>query len=158
VPGAPPALPPQPVLAIRPGQERWPVKTGTDPDVVLVEPRIVPTTVEEMVSIPRPDDMPVPTDDYPAFQQHRSAPVETTIWTLDAHIIALKQENDGDYHLVLQGASGETMIGEIPTPRPPFVQPRSPWLDNIKLARAAVDDKLVRHLAPAAFALFGGKL
>jgi hypothetical protein len=155
---APQALPLQPELVTKPGVERWPVKTGTDPDVTRVEPRIVPTTVEEMVSIPRPDDMPLPTQNYPAYQQHRSSPVETTIWRIDADIIALKQETDGDYHLVLQGASGETMIGEIPTPRPPFVQPQSPWLANIKVARKAVDDKLVNHLSPAAFAPFGGKL
>jgi hypothetical protein len=157
VPVAPPAVP-GPELVTKPGSERWPVKTGTDPDVNLVAQRIVPTTVEEMISIPRPADMSVPTQDYAAYQEHRASPVETTIWQLEAYITALKQETDGDYHLVLQGASGETMIGEIPTPRPPFVQPQSPWLANIKAARAAVDDKLVKHLAAADFVPFGGKL
>jgi hypothetical protein len=147
-----------PELATKPGVERWPVKTGTDPDVIQVAPQIVPTTVEEMVSIPRPADMPSPTGDYPAYQNHRAAPVETTIWRIDATIIALKLETDGDYHLVLQGASGETMIGEIPTPRPPFVQAGSPWLANIKVARKAVDDKLVSRLSPASFVPMGDKL
>jgi hypothetical protein len=148
----------QPELTTKPGVERWPVKTGTDPDVRLVVQRIVPTTVEEMITILRPDDMQSPTGDFPAYQQHRAAPVETTIWQIEADIIALKQEADGDYHLVLQGASGETMIGEIPTPRPPFVQTQSPWLANIKAARKAVDDKLVSKLSPADFAPLGGKL
>jgi hypothetical protein len=149
---------PAPELLTKPGIERWPVKTGIDPDVDQVAQQIVPTTVEEMISIPRPIDMQPPTADFLDFQQHRSSPVETTIWQIDADIIALKQETDGDYHLVFQGASGETMIGEIPTPRPPFVQSQSPWLSNIKSARKAVDDKLVSHLAPADFAPFGGKL
>jgi hypothetical protein len=147
-----------PELVTRPGVERWPVKTGTDPDVNQVAQHIVPTTVEEMITIPRPIDMQPPAADFPAYQQHRSSPVETTIWRIDGDIIALKQEADGDYHLVLQGASGETMIGEIPTPRPPFVQPQSPWLANIKAARTAVDDKLVKNLSPADFAPFAGKL
>ena len=90
--------------------------------------------------------------------QPRAAPVETTIWRVEVMIIALKQETDGDYHLVLQGASGETMIGEIPTPRPPFVATSSPWLANIKAARAAVDEKLLKHLSPAAFVAVQGKL
>ncbi len=153
-----PAAPPGAELATKPGFERWPVKTGTDADVGQVAPRIVPTTVEEMIGMQRPADMLPVTAEFPLYQQHRSAPVETTIWQIEAEIIALKQETDGDYHLVLQGASGETMIGEIPTPRPPFVLAQSPWLPNIQTARQAVDDKLVRQLSPADFVPFGDKL
>ncbi len=148
----------QPELATKPGVERWPVKTGTDPDVGDVVAQIVPTTVEELISIPRPDDMQPVTGDFPEYQQHRAAPVETTIWMIEAEITALKLETDGDYHLVLQGASGETMIGEIPTPRPPFVQAGSPWLVNIQAARAAVDNKLLSHVPTADFVPMGGKL
>jgi hypothetical protein len=50
------------------------------------------------------------------------------------------------------------MIGEIPTPRAPFVQAGSPWLANMKAARKAVDDKLVSPLSPASFAPMGNKL
>jgi hypothetical protein len=150
-PGAARAAALQPERVTRPGVERWPVKTGTDPDVDSVVSQIVPTTVEELISIPRPEDMQPPTEQFPAYQEHRSSPVETTIWQIDAEIIALKLETDGDYHLVLQGASGETMIGEIPTPRPPFVENTSPWLSNIQTARAAVDSKLLRHLSPQDF-------
>lgn len=160
-PPPPPGLQPelaQPELAVKPGKERWPVKTGTDPDVQEVAPRIVPTTVEEMISIPRPRDMNDPSQDYSAYQEHRAQPVETTVWQLDAEITALKQEADGDYHLVLQGESGETMIAEIPTPRPPFVKAQSPWLAAIKAARQAVDAKLVSKLSPTAFAPLAGKL
>jgi hypothetical protein len=148
-------------FAARPGVERWSVKTGTDADVnkvgknvintVALEPGIVSTTVEELVRIPRSADMTPPTQEFPAFQNKRKEPAETTVWQIEADVIALKLEADGDYHLVLQGASGETMIGEIPTPRAPFVAASSPWLENLKTARQAVDDKLVSKLSPADF-------
>jgi hypothetical protein len=79
-----------------------------------------------------------------------------TIWQFECTVIALKHEADGDYHLVLQGASGAEMVGEIPNPSATFVGD-SPWRENINLARQQIDDKLVRHLNPAAFALMGGK-
>jgi hypothetical protein len=49
------------------------------------------------------------------------------------------------------------MVGEIPTPTTRFVGD-SPWADNIGQARQQVDDKLVKHLSPQAFALAGQKL
>src|SRR5215472_2382706 len=108
--------------AIHPGVERWQVKTGTDPDVGSVgNDGIVDTTVEEMINIPRPKDFTPPNRRFPKYETHRSAPVETTVWRIEVDIIALKLEQDGDYHLVLQGNSGETMIAEIPDPEPDFV-------------------------------------
>jgi hypothetical protein len=147
-----------PELETKPGSERWPVKTGADPDARNVAARVVQTTVEEMINIPRPAALGPVTSNPPAFQSRRVAPVETTIWQLDCDITLLKQEKDGDYHLVLRGASGETMIGEVPTPRPPFVKATSPWLANIKTARKAVDDKLVSKLSPADFVPLNGML
>jgi len=156
------ALPAGLRFVTKPGIERWPVKTGTDPDVGKVGKNvingqalgagIVPATVEELIRIARSADMTPPTSEFPDFQQKRKRPVETTIWQIEADIIALKQETDGDYHLVLQGASGQTMIGEIPTPRAPFVLASSPWLANMQAARQGVDDKLVSKLSPADFA------
>jgi hypothetical protein len=148
-------------LVTKPGVERWPVKTGTDQDVALVGKNIikghslgagiVDATVEELVRIPRSADMSPPTQEFPAYQERRKGPVETTVWRIEAHIIALKLEADGDYHLVLQGASGQTMIGEVPTPRPPFVDASSPWTANMKAARQAIDDKFVKQLSRADF-------
>lgn len=167
--GGPPAraAAEQPELVTKPGVERWPVKTGQDPDRDQVGKNvvggrdlgagIVVATVEELISAPRPADMPDPRRLYDAYQAHRAAPVETTIWRLDVTITAMKLEADGDYHLVLQGASGETMIGEIPTPNTQFVGD-SPWLNNMQAARHAVDDKFVTHLSPAAFVAMGDKL
>jgi hypothetical protein len=149
-----------------PGTERWPVKTGQDPDRAKVGKNvidgtdlgagIVEATIEELISLPRPPGLADPTQDPPAFQNVRTGVTERTIWRIEAVIIALKQEKDGDFHLVLQGSSGATMVGEIPTPTDTFVGD-SPWLTNIGQARQEIDDKLVKHLSPAAFAVMNGK-
>jgi hypothetical protein len=149
-----------PRLVTKPGTERWPVKTGQDDDVALVGKNviagknfgagIVEATVEELVAMPRTPDMADVSQLNPSFQSKRAQPVEIVIWTIDVTITAMKLEADGDYHLVLQGTSGETMIGEIPTPTADFVG-SSPWLDNIKAARQAIDDKFVSRLNPADF-------
>ena len=151
-----------PKLVTKPGSERWPVKTGTDNDVALVGKNVIGTTdfgagivdatAEDLIAMPRTPDMANVTAINPAYQSRRSQPVELVIWRIEVTITALKLEADGDYHLVLQGASGETMIGEIPTPTVIFVG-NSPWLANIELARQAVDDKLVSKLSPADFVI-----
>jgi hypothetical protein len=160
-----PAAPPLPER-FAPGQERWPVKTGQDPDRAKVGKNIldgqdlgagiVETTVEELASLPRPQGMEDSGIDPPEFQDARDHAAEITIWRIDATITSLKHEQDGDYHLVLQGQSGQEMIGEIPTPTTGFIG-GSPWLDNIRDARRQIDDRLVRHLSPAAFAMVQGR-
>jgi len=152
--------------ADKPGTERWPVKTGQDPDRAMVGKNvvngidlgigIVPTTIEELISLPRPAGQENASLDPPEFQSKRANLTEMTIWQIECTVIALKHEADGDYHLVLQGASGAEMVGEVPNPDPTFVGD-SPWHDNINLARQRIDDRFVRHLNPAAFALMGGK-
>ena len=167
--GAPAAAPlgaGTPVEADSPGSERWPVKTGTDPDRAKVGKNvvngkdlgagIVDATVEELIGLPRPNGLTDPTTDPPAFKSVRANITECTIWRIEATVIALKHEKDGDYHLVLQSASGANMVAEIPTPTTVFVGD-SPWLTNIGEARQQVDDKLVKHLSPSAFALMNGK-
>ena len=151
----------------KPGQERWRVKTGQDPDRAKVGKNfidgkdlgagIVEATLEELIALPRPPGMEIATQDPPQFTSVRDGVAEATIWRIVAKIIALKHEADGDYHLVLQGPSGQEMVAEIPTPTNVFVGD-SPWLDNIGQARQEIDDKLVRNLAPASFALMNDKL
>lgn len=156
-----------PELVTKPGSERWPVKTGQDPDRAAVGKNvisgqdlgegIVPATVEELISMPRPAGLEVLTADPPAFQSKRAGPVETTIWRVEGNITVLNQEADGDYHLVFQGASGATLVAEVPTPTATFIGD-SPWLQNIQAARQEVDDKLVHNLSPRDFVLPpGGK-
>ncbi|HEY3621477.1 MAG TPA: hypothetical protein VGL12_03605 [Roseiarcus sp.] len=158
-----PALPEQ----NRPGTERWPVKTARDPDrgnvgrnVIEGEDLgagIVESTIAELASLPRPAGLEDIRSDPPEFQSVRDGVAEITIWRIEAQIIALKHEADGDYHLVLQGPGGEQMIAEVPTPSTRFVG-GSPWLNNFAAARKEIDDKLVRHLQPAMFGLVQGRL
>jgi hypothetical protein len=152
--------------ADKPGTERWPVKTGQDPDRAKVGKNvingknlgagIVEATVLEMISLPRPPGLMVATQDPPQFQSVRDGVAEITIWQVQGTIIALKHEADGDYHLVLQGPGGQTMVAEVPTPTKVFVGD-SPWLANIQAARQEIDQKLVKHLSPASFTLANGK-
>jgi hypothetical protein len=157
-----------PLLATKPGVERWPVKTGTDSDVGLVGTNViagedlgaglVEATVEELIRMGRPLGMRPASQNFDSqFHDRRLGVVEQIVWRIDIHVIALKLEADGDYHLVLQGASGETMIAECPTPTPRFVG-ASAWLDNMQAARKEIDDKLVSKLAPANFVQLDGTL
>jgi hypothetical protein len=117
----------------------------------------VPATVEELISIPRPAGLENIKADPPEFQDKRAQPVEAIIWRAEGLITVLNQEGDGDYHLVFEGASGATLVAEVPTPTTTFIGD-SPWLANIREARQAVDDKLVHNLNPNDFVLPpGGK-
>ena len=118
---------------------------------------IVDATVEELVSLPRPVGLENAVLDPPEFSKVRDGQTEVTIWRIEAKILAVKHEKDGDYHLVLQGSSGSEMVGEIPTPDTVFVGD-SPWLNNISQARRQIDDKLIKHLSPAAFAIAPAQL
>jgi hypothetical protein len=146
-----------------PGVERWPVKTGTDADVAKVGvnvvngenlgPGIVDTTVEEMLALPRAANMPPVKSSFGInsfYQNRRAAVTETTVWRLKALVTLAKLEQDGDYHLVLQGDSGGTMIGEIPNPDPAYVG-NEVWRADIKSARDAMDKQDRGPLAPVDF-------
>jgi hypothetical protein len=155
-------------LVTKPGVERWPVKTGTDIHVALVAkniigsqslgPGIVPATVEELIAIGRPVGMrPVSKNFDSLFHASRLGIVERTVWQIEGDITVVKLEKDGDYHLVVQGASGETMVAEVPTGTKVFLG-ESPWLANIKAARQRIDDKLVSPLSPQNFVQMAGTL
>jgi hypothetical protein len=143
------------------------VKTGQDNDRAKVGknviegenlgPGIVESAVEELVTLPRPPGLQNAKQDPPQFSSVRVGATEVTIWRIVAKIIAIKHEKDGDYHLVVQGTSGQLMVAEIPTPTTVFIGD-SPWLANIAQARREIDDKLVRHLAPESFGMMSGKL
>jgi hypothetical protein len=155
-------------LVTKPGVERWPVKTGTDVNVALVGKNIiadqslgagiVPATVEELILMGRPVGMRPATKNFDSgFHATRLGVVERTVWQIEGDITVVKLEKDGDYHLVVQGASGETMIAEVPTGTKVFVGD-SPWLANIKAARQKIDDKLVKPLSPQNFVQLAGTL
>ena len=132
----------------RPGHRAGRQKSDRRPELAT---GIVETTIEELNLIGRPADMRPPTSLFPKYQERRRGPVEFTVWRIECDVIGVKLEKDGDYHLVLQGASGKMMVGEVPTPRPPFIDAAAPWLQNIKDVRRAVDDKLISPLSPQDF-------
>ncbi|HWZ44983.1 MAG TPA: hypothetical protein VNW97_16025 [Candidatus Saccharimonadales bacterium] len=121
--------------AIVPGKERWPVKTGSDDDASQVSETPIVTTVEEMVKLLPPANLAL-------FQNSRVHPVELNVYTIVASIARYKLEADGDYHLVLQGRSGATMVAEIPDADPIFVPSSSRWAKQIAIVRKQFEEKL----------------
>lgn len=111
------------------GVERWSVKTGTDPDVGLINLQsTTPTTIAQLTSLTAPATLP---------SNNRVQPTETTVFQLQDTLTEYKLENDSDYHLVLKDGSGKTMIVEIPDPA--CVGSSSPLLPDIQMARAQFD-------------------
>jgi hypothetical protein len=114
------------------GTERWSVKTGTDPDAHLVNlASVMPTTIQTMRSFVPPASLPA---------NNRVPPVETTVFVLDATLTLYRLKDDFDYHLVVQDASGHTMIAEIPSPS--CAGAGSLFAGGIALARSEFDSRL----------------
>ena len=92
------------------GVERWAVKTLSDADREHVRLQdTVNTTVDSLVGLVRPAML---------SGIARFDPVETTLYRVEARLLALFGESDGDYHLVLVslGDPTITMIAEVPDP------------------------------------------
>src|SRR5215472_13318287 len=107
------------------GVERWSVKTGTDADVGLVNLNSASnTTIAAMRAPAAPNPIP---------PNNCVSPLETTQWVINATLTQFKLESDSDYHLILQDASGLTMIAEIPSPS--CVGAGSPFIAGITNAR-----------------------
>ena len=116
---------PGPAAAATCGVDRWPVKTGTDPDAGKVDlSSTTATTVTGLSSLAMPSSYP---------QDNRIAPTETTVFSVSATLVGFKLEDDSDYHLIIQDAGGDTMVTEIPDPA--CVGSASPLLSAISGAR-----------------------
>src|SRR5712692_4032857 len=118
------------------GVERWDVKTGKDTDAASIDLSSPTSTtihfLTDLTRFPPPPHWPPPS---------RIAPVEKTLWTLDATLDSFKWENsptsgDNDYHLIIKDDLGNTMVAEIPFPG--CVQ-GSAWESQIAAARATFD-------------------
>ncbi|MFI5201971.1 MAG: hypothetical protein ACHQNE_06260 [Candidatus Kapaibacterium sp.] len=90
--------------------ERWKVKTLADS--FAVNTLAISTTIPEQAAIPEPN----------VGESVARLPSEKTLYTLDARLIEVKKEFDGDYHLVLEDPQTKLrMVAEIPdttTPAP----------------------------------------
>ena len=105
---APPTAPADAEMLTRSGcgVERWAVKTGSDPDVGLINTTPKAATIAALTALPAPKALP------PA---HRIAPVETTTYIVHAVLTGFKLEGDSDYHLVIADGAA-TMIAELASP------------------------------------------
>jgi hypothetical protein len=105
---------------------RWSVKTGTDADAGLINLKsTTQTTIASLTSLSAPSTLPA---------NNRIQPTETTVFQVHAMLTQYKLESDSDYHLVINDASGNTMITEIPNPT--SVGSSSPLLSRIQNARS----------------------
>jgi hypothetical protein len=91
------------------GTERWAVKTLSDEDAGKVNLKRVPSTVAELVAMPRPATV---------LENRRAAPVELTTYQIRAVLLEVRDENDHDIHLVVADPTdrSKTMIAEIVDP------------------------------------------
>src|SRR5258707_15465279 len=112
------------------GIERWPVKTTADSDAQYVSRAAVPATIAQLRSLQPPR---------PLLQANRMAPVEETIYSVTATLIAVKSEEDSDYRLVLADGDGRTIIAEIPSP---VCSNGGVFASDIAGSRATLDAKL----------------
>jgi len=108
------------------GEERWDIKTGTDPGAadISLDPRA--TTVHQLVHRTRPVHI---------HDNHlRQTTTEKKVWQVDCEVIGYVSEDDSDIHVAIWDLhTHETMIVEFPDPD--CVQD-SVWLDQIRQSRA----------------------
>lgn len=113
------------------------VKNGTDPDAAQVSSKPVKTTVEQLLDLPRPLRLQSEEPD-PELEDHRVGPVETTIWELEAEVIAHQLMPDGDFRVVLRGTSGRSLVVELPDPK---LAPKSRWSKELTEVRKQFEEK-----------------
>lgn len=91
--------------------DRWDVKTLMDPGHArVVETVIVPTTIRALSALIIPRETLGPRG-----RHVRSAPVETTVWSVTARLLSIEREGDNDFHVILSDGV-RTMIAEVPDP------------------------------------------
>jgi hypothetical protein len=115
------------------GTERWAVKTLSDPARERVAPALKEETVSYLRGLPRPV----------GHLEVRRDGVETTTFKVRARLVAYKNEDDGDCHIILEDLDrrDETMIVEIPNVDCAGVCD-SGHIDDFKKARSNLIDLL----------------
>jgi hypothetical protein len=89
------------------GTERWDVKTLSDAAASRLKTSPVTATVETLRALPVPGPLLLHTPRYPA---------ELQVYVVQATLKRAKAEADSDFHVVIAGDSGKTMIVELPDP------------------------------------------
>src|SRR5690349_7361557 len=96
-----------PALHAACGVDRWPVKIAADADAGSIRLSAIPTSIETLHSIPATRPLP---------QDRRIAPVETTMDSVTATLIAYRLAPDSNLQLILSDATGRTIVAQIPAP------------------------------------------
>ena len=140
-PEKPKTPPDKPATGARTGsKDRWAIKTASDVEAEDIDRKPVKSTIEKLLAIPRPLDMPLDGSNA-FFQEHRARPAETSVFSVEADVIDCRLMPDGDYRVTVRGASGKTVVLEMPNPTPEFVDPKSKFAGDIKTARGQFDKK-----------------
>ncbi len=110
--------------------ERWLVKTVCDCDTNTLECKVaVHSSIEFQDSLRRP----------PISAETARCKEERTLYGFNAYLLGVKEETDGDYHLVIRSPySKATMIAEIPNAAGPEAKD-SPFASRFIAARAQID-------------------
>ncbi len=129
------------------GDERWPVKMVQDDHKKyfyvgkkVSSGELVPavdTTIAKLSKEPWPFEWKPNQFSQPWADHLRAGTAEFTIWQLTATIIEKRNEDDGDYHLVLKSGK-KKMIGEIPAEECVEGSPK-PFKAMIRQARSDLD-------------------
>ena len=109
---------------------RWSVKTLTDRDAArLVFGKVRASSVAEQTRMP----MPKLTQESP-----RQPFSEDSLFTIDALLLAVKIESDGDFHVIIRDLQTDsTMLAEIPDPDAAWTTPCS-HSEEFRAAREAI--------------------
>ncbi|MCB8932607.1 MAG: hypothetical protein H6534_04100 [Chthonomonadaceae bacterium] len=116
------------------------VKWALDDAADKIDRRPQTATIAALLALPRPADL-RSDDSSPRYQDKRIAPLETTIWRLEATLTSIVLREDGDLYLVLVDGRGGIMVGEAPNVEE---CKGSVFRDSI----AAVWDQLVERFQP----------
>jgi hypothetical protein len=82
------------------------VRVAADADAARIAAAPIPASIESLRDLPAPRPLP---------QQHRIAPVETTIYTVTATLVEYAGGGDEDRHLVLADEAGRTIVATLPS-------------------------------------------
>ncbi len=137
------AIGPMAEKPISPGKERWNVKVAADADRDTIKrDAIQDVTISDLLVTDRPAVL-LLTGQNDAFINNRASVVEQTVYRLtNVEIIGIKEEADGDYHVVVRDDMNHQMIVEVPFGgNLPFVPATSVFVAEITAARKAFDGK-----------------
>jgi hypothetical protein len=117
------------------GVDRWSIKTGTDSGALTISTAAsTPTTISALRALPKPEKRPM---------TERADQNERTAWTISGFLVLYKVEPDQDYHLVVADAQNNRMVVEVPDPA--CIHGTSPFTEQIRVAREAVDALVSVH-------------